>query len=585
MEQSRGRCSSLSFKALLITQALGALNDNLFKTVVALLFLNEIAKEATKVAYLSASLAFFVLPYVLFSGYAGWLSDRYSKVWVIRGTKLLEVVIMFLGVIGFLLKAPSFLIFVVFLMGFQSALFSPAKYGILPEMLSEEELSKGNGYLELFTFLAIIAGTALAGFSSSMSNPGVLSLLIAFAGMGTSFLIKDVNASEHYPKFVLNPFKNNITFLKKIREQKGLWLTVLGIAYFWFLGGVFQMNIMIFSKEELALTDSLTGILLAILGIGIGIGSTVAGKVSEGKVELGLVPLGALGLTIFSFLLGVTSSYILVALWVFLIGTSSGFFIVPLNAYLQAKSPQKERGRYIASSNFFTFVAVLIASFLFWIAEGVLEVKPSQVFIIISGITVLVSLYLLKLLPEMLARCINWIIIHLFYRIEKINFQNLPKEGGALLVCNHVSYIDAQLLLASIPRPVRFLMYRPIYELALVKPLAKAVGAIPIAAKDGREKISKTLKYCAELIKKGELVGIFAEGGITRDGEVQEFKKGLETIMEGLSEPIVPVALKEVWGSIFSFSEGKVLFKKPKKIPYPVKIIFGKPLPSSAKAY
>jgi len=580
-------CSSREFKSLMATLFLGAFNDNLFKTIVSILVLTHYVSEDQGILFLSLTAALFALPYILFSAFAGFLADRYSKTSNIKLLKVLELSVMLLAFLSFYHDIAAGLLVSVFLMGLQSALFSPSKYGILPELVPQRQLSRANGYTELYTFLAIIMGTALAGMvlELGMANPGTVSLFIAMVGIVTSLFVGKLKAANPDRYFTVDPFGPNIRRLISIKQDRALWLCILGSAYFYFIGTLFQLNVLVFAKQSLGVGELYTSLLLAALAIGIGIGSVLAGKASEGKVELGLVPLGGLGLCLLSLVLSVSAwSYLFTLILVFLLGISGGIFIVPINAYIQAHSPSDKLGGYLAASNFLTFCGIVVSAALFWVFCDLLVLSPNLVFVLMGVVSLVVSIYLIKLLPEMMARCLNWILLHIFYRMTKITRENVPAEGGALLVSNHVSFIDAQLILAALDRPVRFIMYRPIYEHPLINPIARLNRAIPIAGSDGKEHIEATLKFAAELIAQGELVGIFAEGKITRTGELNEFRAGLETIMSYVDAPIVPVCLKGVWGSIFSYEGGSSLFKLPKKIPYPLSIEFGKPLPGSTKA-
>ncbi len=360
---------------------------------------------------------------------------------------------------------------------------------------------------------------------------------------------------------------------------------MLGIAFFWSFGALFQLNILLFAKQALDIDDIWKSLLLASLGLGIGIGSVVAGKVSEGKVELGLVPIGSVGIVVFDAALSFCSgSFLFSSISVFLIGLSSGFFIVPLQTYLQEFSPPKKRGAFIAASNFLSFCAMLGVSFLFWFFTGLLGIGSADLFLIKAIAAFAVCVYLFKLLPETLVRCVNWIALHTIYDLKKESTEEVPESGGALLVCNHVTYVDAMILLASLFRPVRFIMWRPIYDHRLINPIARLMGAIPIDSRDGRESIERTLRESAVRINEGELVGIFAEGGLTKTGEIAEFKSGLETIMQHTDAPIIPVHLGGLWGSLFSRKGKKSLIEVLRSLPYPVTISFGRPLPARSSA-
>lgn len=580
-------CASSQFKCLMATLFLGAFNDNLFKTIVSLLVLSHFVSEEHGILFLSLTAGLFALPYILFSAIAGFFADRYSKTTVMKLLKLLEAAVMTLALVAFWLESSVGLMVAVFLMGAQSALFSPAKYGSLPEMLPPTELARGNGYTEFYTFLAIISGTAIAGFTLQISglNPGVIPLVIAALGVLTALRIGDQPVANPERHFTADPIGPHLRRIKEITLDRGLYLSVLGAVYFYFIGTTFQLNILVFAKQTLVVGEVATSLLLAALAIGIGTGSLIAGRASEGKVELGLVPIGGVGLCIFTLFLPVAAvNYYITAATVLLLGLSGGVFIVPIHSYLQANSPADKLGGYLAASNFFIFIGIVLASALYWVAVDIVNLSPSSVFVGMGIVSFFAAIYLVRLNPEMLARCINWILLHLFYKITIKGAHHIPPSGGALLVSNHVSYIDAQLILAALHRPVRFIMYRPIYEHWLIHPVAKLNQAIPIAGGDGKDQIAETLKSAAKLIEQGELVGIFAEGKITRNGEIEEFRTGLETIMSHVEAPIIPVCLKGVWGSIFSYEGGGPIFKLPKRIPYPLEIEFGAPLPGETKA-
>ncbi|HMO17800.1 MAG TPA: MFS transporter [Oligoflexia bacterium] len=580
-------CKSRTFLSLIFTQFLGAFNDNIFKTIVSLLVLESMAAQDGKIIYLSLTAALFFLPYILFSDIAGFLADRYSKTVIVQRMKLLEIIIMFGAFISFHFNSVFGLLTSVFLMGTQSALFSPSKYGILPEMVSIKDISKANGYLEFSTFLAIITGTAIAGIITAYTtiNPGVICIIIAVFGYICSKYVDYIKPSGSNRSISLDPIRPHLKTLRSIRSSHGLFLSVLGISFFWTLGALIQLNILLYAKSHLLLSDIYISLLLSVIGIGIGAGSIFAGKVSEGSVELGLVPLGSFILVVTTLSLFFFSSPVtLVFISSGLLGLGSGFFIVPVQSYLQEFSPPTKRGSFIAAANFLSFTGMLISSALFWFVTDYLNLSPRHLFLIMSISTVIITWYIITLMPEMLARCLNWIVLRSIYKINLSGSTNLPETGGALIVCNHVTYVDAMLVLAALRRPVRFIMFRPIYESKLIHPIAKIMKAIPISPADGKEKVIETLEYARELINEGEIVGIFAEGGLTRTGEVGEFKTGLETIMKESSSPVIPIHLGGLWGSIFSHEGGKVFWKRPKKIPYPVSITIGEKLPPETSA-
>lgn len=408
-------CASKSFRALLGAQFLGAFNDNLFKTVVSMIVLKEILGNDSSVLYASLTAALFFLPYILFSAFAGWCSDRFSKSDMIRWTKQLELGVMVVGFVAFMSDSTELLLLCVFLMGMQSALFSPSKLGILPEILHLSELSKANGYLEFIVFSAIIIGTASAGFISdgSFGNPGVLCIIIAIIGILCSLLITKVpprSASSEYNPLPLDPIFPNVRILKKIAQSNALWMCTIGIAFFWSVGALFQLNILFFSKEILFFDDAGTGLILASIGLGIGIGSIIAGGVSKGAAELGLLPVGAGGMVLFSALLGAYGHHQIIAFpGIFFLGLSSGFFIIPLNAYLQAFSPIEERGRYMAASNFLSNLGMLLSSFLFLLFRDGFDMSAKDIFTLIGVVALLVTVLLTRILPGTTTRTLIWL--------------------------------------------------------------------------------------------------------------------------------------------------------------------------------
>ncbi len=372
-----------SLKALLTTQFLGAFNDNAFKIIISLLGIQLITGERQSAAFVSIVGALFVLPFIVFSPLAGYLADRYRKRNVIVAMKIVELGIMILGLWALLSNNLVLLCLSLFLMATQSAFFSPSKYGILPEILDERDLSRGNGYLQMFTFIAIILGSAFGGRIKEIFTPDVWKasiILIALSALGLfiSLFIKKGKAARPDAEFQVNGFKRCFNILKIIKKDKPLFLALCGIAYFWFLGAVFQMNILLYAKNILHTTDSQIGMLLAVVSLGIGVGSILAGRLSEGRIEFGLVPLGAIGLTAFCALLGVqTLSYMAVIVILFFLGSSAGFYTVPLNAFFQQRSPESQRGEFLATSNIVTAFATLSGSLFIWLVGVKFYANPA----------------------------------------------------------------------------------------------------------------------------------------------------------------------------------------------------------------
>ena len=590
MTAKTGDCASLSFKALMVTQFLGALNDNLYKLILVLIAVNATAGEGQGTGDLVLLNILFVLPFILFAPLAGAFSDRWSKTLILRTAKVMEVVVMGCALLCFRSENMTLLMLLLFFMGVHSALFSPAKYGILPEILDDKHLSRGNGYLEFWTFVAIIAGTALGGVvqslaGSKMTIPGLVVFVISAVGLVSSFGISRTERANPGAPLRWNPLAV-IGDLREIRAQRGIYLSLVGLTYFWSIGALFQLNIPLAAKQIAGFGDFGTALLLAALGLGIGAGSIVAGAVSSGKVEIGLVPVGAIGLCVFSIMLALSfAHYVFAFPGLVLLGFSGGFFSVPLNAYFQHESPVDRRGKYLAAMNFCIFSGMLVSSLLLRLLIDGLGCTPLHVFLLVGVLTLGVAVYICRLLPEMMLRCLNWVLIHCIYRLKVVGLENVPTSGGALLVCNHLSYVDPPLVAAAVERRVRFLMYKPIYEKRLIRPVAKAMGAIPVPHQQKPKEVVTALKEARRAIEAGELVAIFAEGSITRTGNMLPFQKGFEWIMKGVDAPIIPVHLDQVWGSIFSFWDKKFFWKMPREIPYAVTISFGAPLPAESSAF
>ncbi|HEY2990692.1 MAG TPA: acyl-[ACP]--phospholipid O-acyltransferase [Candidatus Binatia bacterium] len=579
-------------RAFLWTQFLGALNDNVFKIIVSLRAA-DLGLSSGGSAYLSLVGAVYILPFFLFSGYAGHLADVLSKRAVLVATKVFEIAAMALGVVAFLSGRFEFLLAVLFLLALHSTFFSPAKYGILPEMLPEKELSRANGLLEMSTFMAIILGITagsltFAAWKDHLEWIGLLLTVIAVAGTLTSFGIPKVAPSGARKKFRLDPWAEIRSGVKHLRADRTLWLTVIGISYFWFVGALLQMDLFLLGKEIMALDDVSIGLLVTFLALGIGVGSLAAGRLSGDKVEMGLVPLGSLTMAFFTLLLFFSSgSYAWTSVMLSLLAFSGGLFVVPLNALLQQRSGREEKGLLIATNNFFNMVGVLLASAALWIFHDLLRLSSAWIVLILGLFTLAATIHILTILPDFLIRFTVWMLAHTIYRIRIVGQEHVPFHGPALLVCNHLSYIDPLLVGASVQRFIRFLMYAPYYEIRWVNWIFRLMKAIPVSARNRRDIVQSIARARAELAD-GHVVCIFAEGSISRTGNLLPFKRGFEKILEGLDAgldiPIIPVHLDRLWGSIFSFKDGHFFWKWPERIPYPVTISFGRPLPASTTA-
>ena len=576
------------FFAFFCTQLLGALNDNFLKMIVSFVALSMAAANADGYVELIAFL--FILPSALFSGYAGHLADVYSKRTILVGVKLFEIVIMVLTLAIFAVGSIEPMLVAVFLMGLHAAFFSPAKYGILPEMLPETELSRGNGLLEMSTFMAIILGTSLGGaifklWKDQLPLIALLMIAVAVAGYYASLGIPRVAASGAVKLLRLNPFSEILDGLRRLRADRPLWLTVVGISYFWFLGALVNINILSFGKELLHLDEFHIGLLATYLAVGIGLGSLAAGRLSGDHIELGLVPLGSILMGLCLALVAWSApSYGQTATAFVLLGFSAGLFAVPLNALLQQRSGKEEKGQLIATNNFLNTVAIALAAGVHWLMQAPLQLAPDTIILIIGLFTIAGTIVVLYLLPDYVVRFIVWLVTNTLYRIQIVGAENVPLRGRALLVSNHVSFVDALLIGACLPDFVRFMLHRDFYDLKSLNWFFRLMRAIPVSATNRRD-IVESIKRARNELDKGHVVCIFAEGAISRTGRLLPFKRGFEKIVEGTNIPIVPVHLDQLWGSVFSFKDGKFFGKWPKKLPYPVTVSFGAPLAPTSSAF
>lgn len=587
-----GGLSSRAFIGLSLTQFLGALNDNIFRWLAV-----PIAKPVLGDAQaLSLGLACFTLPYLLFASLAGYLADRFPKRKIIVGCKVAEVILMAVGVIAMSIGSIWLLFIVVALMGAQSALFGPAKFGSIPEVVDKERISKANGWMALITVVAsalgFIVGNSLVGLvHPDITVPAAVLVGVATLGWLTSLMISRVPAADPERALTFNPVGETWRNLRLLGGNIPLMRTALGIAFFWLLASLAQMTIDVYGTHELQLEQQSIGTLLGILVAGVGLGSVLAGYWSGGNVELGIVPLGALGIVISAgalYLSGsgidptstetLQSAYIWSCVWLFFLGVGAGLFNIPLEAYLQHRSERKHRGVILAAGNFLSFSLILFASALFFVLNAYFEMSASGIFLICAIGTLPVLVYIVMLLPQATIRFLVFLVTHTIYRVKVRGKENIPQEGGALLVANHVSWIDAVLIIVTSTRNIRMLAYADYANDWKIRWIMKLYGVIPIKAESGPKELVKSLQTARQAILDGELVCIFAEGTLTRTGQLQAFNRGPMHILKGTDAPVIPVYLDGLWGSIFSHYGGKLFWKWPRQFPYPVSIAFGSPL-------
>jgi acyl-[acyl-carrier-protein]-phospholipid O-acyltransferase / long-chain-fatty-acid--[acyl-carrier-protein] ligase len=587
---SRSTTSLRGFWSLIATQFQGAFNDNALKFLVIYLIVAMNFPEKHRDFLVLVVGGLFALPFILFSMAGGYFADRYSKRSVTIATKYMEIGVMSFATVALALRSLPMEAAAVFLISSQAALFGPSKYGLLPELLHEEKLSWGNGVIELGTFLAAITATMAAGFLAVAFRgrqmwSGILLLGFTCLGLLASLGISHVPAADPAKRFRWNPLGDLTAQAGIIRKDRILTWAIVGNTYLFFLAALLQFTIVIYGHDVLRINETQISYLQAAVGIGIGIGSLAAGYLSGGKIEYGLIPLGALGMTGFSLLVsrhGLTLRHVAALLGC--LGFFGGFYAVPLGALIQHRPAPKNKGGIIAAANLLSFVGIFLAAGAYYLLATGLHLRPDAIFLAGAYMTLLATLYAVILLPDSLLRLLLWMATHSIYRIRVQGRQNIPERGGALFVSNHMSFVDALLLLASTDRPIRFLIFKDIYEHPAVKPFARILRAIPISSQLRPRDMLRSLREASDAIRAGEVVCIFAEGQITRIGQMLPFRRGFERIMKNVDAPIIPVNLDGVWGSIFSFERGRFLWKLPRRIPYPVTVSFGTPLPPTASA-
>ncbi|HJW12849.1 MAG TPA: MFS transporter [Albitalea sp.] len=568
------------------TQFLGAGNDNLFKFAFTLLvtFKLEVAWLPPKLAGLAIG-ALFILPFLLFSATSGQLADKYDKATLIRLVKSLEIAIMALAAWGFVAGLVPLLLACVFLMGLHSTLFGPVKYAYLPQHLNERELTGGNGMVEMGTFVAILLGNVLGGVLMDVSPGGVEMVAatcigLAVVGRLLSQAVPTSPSTDPQLRINWNPLTETLRNLKLAHENVVVFRSLLGISWMWFFGAVFLSQFPSFAKEVLHGNEQVATVLLVVFSIGIATGSLLCEVLSRRHVEIGLVPLGAIGMSVFAIDLYFASrglppadSLSLAAFvaqsahWrvmadLALLSLFAGLYSVPMYALIQLRSQASHRARIIAANN------ILNALFMIVSAVGVgvllkLGVSIPQVFLIVGLLNAVVAGFIFLLVPEYLLRFVAFVATRLVYRLKLRGDENIPTQGAAILVCNHVSFVDAVLLMAASPRPIRFIMDHRIFQVPVLGWLFKLAKAIPIAPqREDPVVYERAFAQARQVLAEGDLLCIFPEGAITRDGELAEFKGGIMKVLETNPVPVVPLALQNLWGSFFSRIEG-VAMKRP----------------------
>jgi 1-acyl-sn-glycerol-3-phosphate acyltransferase len=590
------------FAPFFATQALGAFNDNAFRNAMIVLVGFHMGLDEGAVGFYSnIAPALFILPFFLFSATSGQLAEKFEKTRIIRFVKLFEIAAMALASVAFYRHSLWLMLTVLFLMGLHSTLFGPIKYAILPQALHPDELVGGNALVETGTSLAILIGMIAGGSAMASAGPvaaSILVLAIAVAGYLVCRSIPPAPPTAPDLKFNWNPFTETVQVLGFVTKNRTVFNSVLGISWFWFFGGVFTMQLPNYTKIFLGGTESVSILVLALFSIGVGAGSLLCEKLSGRRVEIGLVPFGSIGLTLFGVdlyfarpaaatlhelsafaFLAAPGSWRIVADFV-LVGVFAGFYIVPLFALVQSRAPKSQLSRVIAGNNIINALFIVAAA-AFGIGLGAAGLSIPQIFLVAAILNAAVAIYIYTLVPEFLMRFVSWIIVSVLYRIRVEGAENVPDEGPAVLVANHVSFMDPLIVNAATRRPPRFVMYYKIFNIPVLRFIFRTAKAIPIAGrKEDEALMERAFAEVDATLADGGLVCIFPEGGITRDGEIGPFRPGIERILAARPVPVVPIALRGLWGSVFSRRDSTLgRMRLPRRFRAHIEVAIGPPVP------
>lgn len=594
------------FRPFFFTQFLGAFNDNVFKTALITLVTFRAGQLTDLDGKTLATLlpGLFILPFFLFSATSGQIADKFEKSAIARAVKVFEICVMSLAAWGFMANLLWPLVAALFLMGMHSTLFGPVKYSYLPQQLKKDELIGGNGMIEMGTFVAILIGEVLGAWLVISQNGSVLTSVavvgIAVLGYWVSRDIPLSPAADPDLKINWNPFTETWRNIAFARGNRVVWLAILGISWFWFYGATVLAQFPNYAKDVLGGDESVFILLLSVFSLGIGVGSLLCEKLSGNKVEIGLVPFGAIGLTVFGVDLYFSSVAVSAAAvpvdyaeflatlahWrvladIALLGLFGGFYIVPLYALVQTRSEKSHQSRVIAANNILNALFMVISAL---VSMGLFAVGLSipQLFLATALFNAVVAIYIYTLVPEFLMRFIVWLLIHGVYRLKKEGIENIPEQGPALIACNHVSFVDALVLAAAAPRPIRFIMDHRIFKIPVLNFVFREGRAIPIApAKEDPQMLERAYEEVAKALADGDLVGIFPEGGITQSGDIMPFKSGVTRILDRSPVPVVPMALQGLWHSFFSRKDGPAMTRLERFKPFrKVGLVVGQPMPA-----
>lgn len=591
------------FLPFFLTQFAGAFNDNLFRNalvIMATFGASAGMRDDGLIANLAAAL--FILPFFLFSALAGQLADKYEKSQLIRRIKLAEIAIMAVAALGFWSGNMNLLLGVICVLGLQATLFGPVKYALLPQHLRPEELVGGNAWIDAGTFVAILLGTLAGGALAAAGDAAhriVAVALMSFAVLGwlASRAVPPAPASDPTLTLRFNPLRETWQLLRAARANRSVFLSILGISWFWFVGSLLLAQLPAWTRLVLGGDASVVTMLLACFSLGIGVGSLLCERLSGHKVEIGLVPLGSIGLTVFALDLYLARPVALggpalhwqaflaanggwrLALGCAFTGISGGLFIVPLYALILQRSEASHRARIIACNNVMNAAFMVGASVLalVWLKLGL---GIPRLILAAAIMNAAVAVYIYTLVPEFLMRFLSWILVNLLYRIRERGLANIPDSGPALIVCNHVSFMDALVLGGCVRRPVRFVMDHNIFRVPVLSFIFRTARAIPIApAHEDAALLERAWDRIDAELADGEVVGIFPEGKLTTNGEMNEFRKGVEKILARRPVAVVPMALRGLWGSFFSRKGGKAMQRLPRRFWSRIEVVAGPPVP------
>ena len=592
---------------LFVTQFFGAFNDNLFKFALLMLFAygGLVAEDSTDFAN-NAAAALFILPFFLFSATAGELSDRFEKSRLIRLVKISEICVAFLAGVSLYFGNLTLMLVVLFLFGLQSTFFGPLKFSILPQHLHQTELVGGNAMIETGTFVAILLGTlvgaSIGGADQVTAWLFVLVMGVAVVGWLASRHIPVAPANAPEQRVNWNPFTATWRLIGLSRENRAVFLSILGISWFWLIGGVYVAQIPNLTQDHLAGGPGVVTLILAVFTVAIGTGSLLCERLSGRRIEIGLVPFAAFGISatgievyfattaieatgmrdVWTFLGGDGSVRVLFGM--LLTGIFGGMYVVPLMAFIQARTPEDRRARIIAAANIINSAFMVVGAGLAILWLTVLDRTIPELFALLAVVNIGVAVFIFNRVPEFSMRFLVWLLSHAMYRVTHRGLERIPERGGAIIVCNHVSYVDALLLAGAVRRPIRFIMFKPIYDMPVLNFVFRTGRAIPIVGRRGDEAAYKeAFREICEGLANGDLLCIFPEGKLTHDGEIDAFRPGIERILRETPVPVVPMALRGLWGSFFSHDGG--IFRNPKRFWSRVEIVAGDPVaPQAASA-